>query len=368
MLYLPVLLMEPGGGKSSSNVCLLPVNSALLESARMSALPIGHVAYPVSSETRWRFRFSLLTTVVTTLLIAWGGVVTSIEAGMAFPDWPTSLGSYNLINPVDEWWTFPPYLAEHGHRLMGMLTGLLTVTLAVWTWWADPRSWMRKLGWLAVLLVIVQGVLGGLRVLWVSLDLAVVHACVAQLFFATLVGMTLFTSESWLRAASRPDDTPHAATLRRLTLATVLVLYVQIILGALLRHPGAGIHPLFAGIHVLGACLVVGLAGVTSAVIYKHFWHKRLLRQGTYALLASVGLQFVLGFATYFLLVFESAAAQRSVWQVVLTSAHVVVGALLMAAAVCLGLWTWRPPVDSPATGEPASSAASSSSLQPARP
>jgi hypothetical protein len=127
-----------------------------------------------SSDLRWtwRRRFSWLTVLTTVLLICWGGVVTSIGAGMAFPDWPTSLGSYNLLNPVDEWWTVPAYLAEHGHRLIASLVGMMTVILAAWTWWDDPRAWMRNLGIGAVILVIVQGVLGGLRVLWVSIDLA----------------------------------------------------------------------------------------------------------------------------------------------------------------------------------------------------
>ncbi|PSQ82938.1 MAG: hypothetical protein BRD40_02395 [Bacteroidetes bacterium QS_1_65_9] len=111
----------------------------------MVSLPVGKTTYPVSRETKWRHRFTILTAVVTVLLLAWGGVVTSIDAGMAFPDWPTSLGSYNWLNPVDRWWANPAYLAEHGHRILGSVTGLLTLTLAVWTWQTDPRAWMRWL-------------------------------------------------------------------------------------------------------------------------------------------------------------------------------------------------------------------------------
>ena len=110
------------------------------------------------SDWTWRRRFSVATVITTVLLLSWGGVVTSIGAGMAFPDWPTSLGSYNLLNPVEGWWQVPAYLAEHGHRLIASLVGLLTVILAAWTWWEDPRAWMRKLGLGAVALVVAAGV------------------------------------------------------------------------------------------------------------------------------------------------------------------------------------------------------------------
>jgi cytochrome c oxidase assembly protein subunit 15 len=327
----------------------------------MVSLPVGKTTYPVSRETKWRHRFTILTAVVTVLLLAWGGVVTSIDAGMAFPDWPTSLGSYNWLNPVDRWWANPAYLAEHGHRILGSVTGLLTLTLAVWTWQTDPRAWMRWLGGVAVLLVVAQGVLGGLRVIFVSTDLAMVHACVAQLFFALLVGMALFTSEGWLQASSQLASTSRLPGLRRATLATVCALYVQIVLGALLRHQGGGTDPLYVGLHVTGACLVIGFVGVTGAIALKHLWGKALIRRGVLATAGAVALQFVLGFSAYLVLVYESAAARRSVLQVALNSAHLVVGAILMAAALSLTLLVWRP-----AQSLARSASNGSSSLQPA--
>ena len=178
---------------------------------------------------RARFRFTLATIAAAVALLGWGAFVTSIDAGLAVPDWPSSFDSYDPFNPWPDWWTVTPILAEHGHRLLGALVGLLTLVLAVWTWRSDDRAWMRKLGFAALALVIFQGVLGGLRVVWVSLDLAVVHACVAQLFFALLAAMALFTSRTWQDlTGGRPEiDLPRAAWL------AVAAVYIQIILGAL---------------------------------------------------------------------------------------------------------------------------------------
>jgi len=99
-----------------------------------------------SPELRWRFRFTLLTLVATLCLMAWGGFVTSLFAGMAVPDWPTSFGSLDPLNPRPEWWRITPVLAEHGHRLWGALVGLLTLILAAWTWKTDSRHFRRFTG------------------------------------------------------------------------------------------------------------------------------------------------------------------------------------------------------------------------------
>jgi len=279
---------------------------------------------------------------VTILLICWGGVVTSIGAGMAFPDWPTSLGSYNLINPVDEWWTIPAYLAEHGHRLIASLVGLLTVALAGWTWWADPRGWMRKLSLAAVGLVIVQGVLGGLRVLWVSIDLAMVHACVAQLFFAVLVAMTLFTTKTWRAGRGVLPDTGPARRLRRLAYATAAVVYVQIVLGALLRHPGAGLSGGFTTIHIVGSFVAVALVGAVFVVAEKHFDANRVVRRAAWGLLGAVGIQFALGLAALVVLLYERAQVDLGLAPVLLTVGHLVGGALLFGASIVMALLAAR--------------------------
>jgi cytochrome c oxidase assembly protein subunit 15 len=279
---------------------------------------------------------------------------------MAFPDWPTSLGSYNLINPVDRWWAVTPYLAEHGHRLIASVVGFLTIGLAVWTWRADPRRWMRRLGWAALALVIFQGVLGGLRVLWISLDLAVVHASVAQIFFATLVAMTLFTTRVW---RERRGVLPEGATttrFRRLALLTTGLIYLQIVLGALLRHPGRGVDGVFAGIHITGAFLVTGLVFALFVMAQKHYASNTPMTRATSVLVGTVGLQFALGLAAYVLMLYEAPEGIRSTAQVVLTVGHLVVGALLFGSAVVTTLLARRAPALSPSDGAVSASEAAS--------
>ena len=290
----------------------------------------------------WRHRFSWLTVLATVLLICWGGVVTSIGAGMAFPDWPTSLGSYNLINPVDEWWAVPAYLAEHGHRLVASVVGMLTVVLAAWTWWTDPRAWMRWLGVGAVVLVVVQGILGGLRVLWVSIDLAAVHACVAQLFFAVLVAMTLFTSETWRSGRGVLPGGRAASRLRTLAYAAMGGIYLQIVFGALLRHAGGGVSAGFTAVHVTGAFVVVGLVMAGFVTVEKHFDDVPAVRRAGRGLFGAMSLQFALGLAALLVMLYEEGQSGLTLAPVLLTVAHLVVGALLFGASIVTTLLVAR--------------------------
>lgn len=261
---------------------------------------------------------------------------------MAFPDWPTSLGSYNLINPVEGWWLVPAYLAEHGHRLIASLVGLLTVGLAVWTWWADPRSRMRWLGFMAVALVVAQGILGGLRVLWVSVDLAMLHACVAQLFFAVVVAMTLFVTDTWRHGRGRLPDTGTARWLRRLSYTAAGIVYLQIVFGALLRHPGAGLSAGFTAAHVTGAFLVVGVVLSVFVVVEKHFDDVPVVRRSAWALMGTMGLQFALGLAALLVMLFEVSGSGGYIARVTLTVSHLVVGAVLFGNSVVMALLVSR--------------------------
>ena len=287
--------------------------------------------------------FTALTFAVAILLLAWGAFVTSINAGLAVPDWPTSFRSYDPFNPWPEWWRVTPVLAEHGHRLLGALVGILTVALAVWTWMRDDRRWMRLLGVGAVVLVTLQGLLGGLRVVWVSLDLAVVHACVAQLFFALLASMILFVSPSWNTVANAP---PAAADdrrrIRRAAVITPLVVYIQIVLGALLRHPGTGIDPLLAGLHLGWAFIAIAVI-MNLWTTVRTVWSE-VARIGSLAhvMLGIMTLQVLLGLLAYFVLLDESGMIQPSNVQVVINSAHMVVGALLFASVTAVSVLALR--------------------------
>lgn len=298
----------------------------------------------------WRRRFTYLTLAVTAALISWGGWVTSIEAGLAVPDWPATFGSYDpfrtgMYDPNDpsvRWWRNIPVLAEHGHRLLGALVGMLTLVLAGWTWWADPRSWMRKLGLFAVVLVTTQGVLGGLRVTEISSTLAAVHACTAQLFFALLVSMAVFTTDTWRLRRSILPDGPRARTMRILAWAAAAGVYLQIVIGAMLRHSTQVLSGSFAILHIAGAFVVTGLLFAAFVYVQKHWTDIRPLRRTAWFVLGAVGVQFALGLAAYLVLIHESAMQVRSTAQVVLTVAHLVVGAALFASTIALALWSHR--------------------------
>ena len=289
-----------------------------------------------------RHRFTILTIVTTVLLMAWGAFVTSIDAGLAVPDWPSSFNSYDPFNPWPGWWTITPVLAEHGHRLLGALVGLFTLILSIWTVAADGRRWMRWLAVGALVLVVVQGFLGGLRVVWVSLDLAVVHACAAQLFFSTMICMAVFTSKAW----GETDRLRTIATVPprfvALSVAASVVIYVQIILGALLRHPGTGIDLTLASFHIFWAFVVIGLVLATAYQVHQTLRHVRPVRRWRDAMVALLAVQFLLGVTAFFVLLDEAGITRPSNLQVVANTSHMVVGALLMASSAAVAAWAVR--------------------------
>ena len=298
--------------------------------------------------SRLRYHYAAGGLVLCLILVSWGGVVTSIEAGLAVPDWPTSFGSYDPLvtgysNPADpdtQWWQVGPVLAEHGHRLLGALVGLWIVGLALWTLIADPRRWVRIAAVSAVGLVIAQGTLGGLRVIWTSIDLAVVHAMGAQLFFCTAAALTMMNSKKWL--AHTIEHSPEIKHLRTLTIVTVIAVYVQILLGALLRHPGAGVDMTFVLIHASGSVAALSLIIVTCGYIREHFHDKPILNSGAWWMLIALGVQMVLGMMTLTVLLFDSGQGTRSLIQVILSSSHLAVGTILMGSCACVMLGTLR--------------------------
>ena len=300
---------------------------------------LGMVDPPRATELRWRHRFTVLTAASTLLLMGWGAFVTSIEAGLAVPDWPSSYDSWDPLNPAPGWWRITPLLAEHGHRLLGMLTGLLTTVLAVWTWFAEPRRWLRWLALGAFFLVSLQGVLGGLRVVWLSLDLAVVHAATAQLFLALVVALAVFTSKRWLTANASARGAPDTR-LFRWSLAILGAVWLQIVLGALLRHPGTGIHPVLAGLHIGGAVLVAIPVGAFLYRVWEHFAASRVLLRGAWVLAGLVDLQILLGLTAWFVTLDDAGMLQPGRLQVVVNTSHAVLGAFLMSGAVLAVLGT----------------------------
>jgi cytochrome c oxidase assembly protein subunit 15 len=218
---------------------------------------------PRSTHNPWLHRFAVLTAVATLALIGIGGVVTSHEAGMAVPDWPSSYGYNMFLFPISKWWHVGNIFYEHSHRLFASGVGLLTTILAVWLWFAESRRWLRWLGIIAFLAVVVQGILGGLRVVLFKDQIGIFHATLAQLFFVLTCAIALFTSRWWtvkVGQASSPSSEakqgsesegstetagtgmmPVLRSARRLFVGTTLLIFLQLILGATMRHEHSGL-------------------------------------------------------------------------------------------------------------------------------
>lgn len=190
----------------------------------------------------WLHRFAVLTAIITFLLLGLGGLVTSHEAGMSVPDWPTSYG-YNMFALPIKFWHGGAFF-EHTHRLLASAVGLLTTVLAVWLWLKDPRQWMKWLGVIAFVLVVAQGILGGLRVVLSEAQLGIIHGVVGQSFFILLCALALFTSRFWVNWSA--GETVFCVTrgLWRLALAATILIFCQLVLGATMRgqHAGLAIH------------------------------------------------------------------------------------------------------------------------------
>ena len=181
------------------------------------------------------------------LLIIAGALVTSNDAGLSVPDWPTSFGS---------WYKIPKLVGgvkfEHTHRMIAQVAGVLTIILAIWTWKVEKRRWMRLLGFAAVGTVIAQGILGGITVLfYLPPAVSSAHAALAQTFFCIAVAMAMFTGRQWIEDQPRVEFDQRRPSLFTLTLLSIFVLYVQLILGAMFRHHGISWWP-----HVLNAVVV----------------------------------------------------------------------------------------------------------------
>ena len=187
----------------------------------------------------WLHRFAVLTAIITFLLLGVGGLVTSHEAGMSVPDWPTSYG-YNMFALPIKFWKGGAFF-EHSHRLLASGAGFLTTILAVWLWLKDSRRWMKWLGVVAFLLVVAQGVLGGLRVTLKMDNLGVIHGVVAQSFFILICAIALFTSRFWGNWSAGEKMFCVTRGLRTLVLATTVLIFCQLVLGATMRGQHAGL-------------------------------------------------------------------------------------------------------------------------------
>jgi cytochrome c oxidase assembly protein subunit 15 len=289
----------------------------------------------------WHHRYVKLVTVFTVLLIAAGGMVTSTDSGLSVPDWPTTYGWNMFTFPLSKWVGGIRY--EHSHRLIASTVGFLTIIMAVWTWWVDPRRWVRRLGFAALGAVILQGLLGGLTVLFfLPAPISIGHAGLAQIFFCLTLTLALVTSPGWKNATAPVAD----PMLRRVAAATSVLIFAQILIGATMRHTNAGLaipdFPYAFGhlvppvwnsrvaihfAHRVGA-LVVTLAILATAghVFYHHRRRQELVRPA-FLLLLFVSMQVTLG-----------AFVVWSGKDPVINTAHVVNGALVLGTSLVLTL------------------------------
>jgi cytochrome c oxidase assembly protein subunit 15 len=241
-------------------------------------------------------------------------------------------------------------LYEHGHRLVASAVGMLMVILAVWLWLKEPRRWVKRLGWLALLAVIVQGILGGLTVLFfLPAAISVSHGALAQTFFCLTICLALFTSRQWQREAVKIEDI-HRPSLQTLTIATTAAVFVQLILGAVMRHTKSGLaipdFPLAFGklippfdsakiaihfSHRIGALIVTIFVVWTVARILQHYRHQKKLFRPALLLICALLAQVTLGAFTIW--------TQKAV---IITTAHVATGALILGTSLVLALRAYR--------------------------
>ncbi|MGA8100767.1 MAG: COX15/CtaA family protein [Candidatus Acidiferrales bacterium] len=274
--------------------------------------------------------FAIFTACSTLVLLMAGALVTSNDAGLSVPDWPLSYGSW-----------MPPMVGgifyEHGHRMIAAFVGCLSIILAVWLWRADHRRWVRWLGVTALGLVIAQGVLGGVTVRYfLPPAVSSAHATLAQLFFITVISIAMFTSKWWRSDLPELEDSGSPA-LRSLVVCTTAVIIVQLFLGAAFRHNALGIQP-----HLVGAVVVAVMVVLTSRAVRKRFPLVKDLRRCGQWLNIFFGIQILLGIAAYWVTIAYHDAPQPMPLFVTVTVAHVLGGALTLAASFVLTLTTFR--------------------------
>jgi len=284
-------------------------------------------------------RFAVLVACATFFLIIAGANVTSHDAGLATSDWPLSYGQFFPKMVGNLFW-------EHGHRLMATGVGLLTIALAICLQSRERRTWVKRLGWIALGGVIAQGLLGGLTVK-MNLPLAVsaAHATLAQLFFLTTVSLAVFTSRSWITPASTVSEYGEGVSIRALCVVALLVVLVQLVLGATLRHSATWDQPLPTGLllaHIGGAVIVTLVLGVTILILLMRYRDEKYLARPAFIAIAVLVVQLLLGLAAYITRTTSPYDPQPLNPMIAVTVAHVACGALVFAATIVLTLRVFK--------------------------
>ncbi len=303
-------------------------------------------AIPSSDAPRWLHRWAVLTVCATLGLLLLGSLVTTLRAGMADKSGlrqPLHLLQADLVAEAErQGYALHLYVLEHSHRAAGWLVGVMAIILCVWLWIADRRTWMKWLGTLALVGVSAQGVLGGLRVLFhanYGVDLATLHGCLAQLVFAILVGLALFTSGSWQEPARRG----WSPSLLKLTLGVSALVYVQVVFGAIVRHS----HLRFAQrLHFLLAFAVFGVIFSLVLALREESALDRRVRWLGRFLTILLTLQVILGVEAWMLRFGNYTLPEQqpfSLGSSIVRTLHFVCGTLLFSTTVMLALLARRP-------------------------
>ena len=275
-------------------------------------------------------RFAVFVVCWTILLLIAGALVTSNEAALSVPDWPLSYGTLT-----------PPMVGgiryEHSHRVIAGVLGLLSIVLAVWVWAKDERRWLRWFSVIAVAGIAAQAVLGGevvrqLLHYW----LPVAHACFAQIVFASILSIAVFTSRWWVSDQPQVDDT-GSPSIHSLAIANSAVIYFQVILGAGFRHKEIPVWP-----HMVGAIIVLGMVIWLAAVLRRRFEKSAAISKTRILLHAILGTQLLLGLGAYWSRLTTADAPQPMPLMVTLTVLHTVVGAILFGISVLIVLLCYR--------------------------
>jgi cytochrome c oxidase assembly protein subunit 15 len=278
-------------------------------------------------------RFSVFVVFWTILLFVAGALVTSKDAALSVTDWPTSHGT--MVPPLSSLQGGDFF--EFSHRVVAGGLGILVLVLAVLLWVKESRVWLRWLGFVAVLGVVVQAILGGQVVIrLLHYWLPVIHACFAQIVFAAVLGIAVFTSRWWVSDRPQLEDS-GSPSIHTLSVFNAAVIYVQVILGAGFRHKDIPVWP-----HIAGAMVVLGVVTWTAVVLRKRFGQSRELAKARILLHAIFGTQFLLGFAAYWSRISTADAPQPLPVMVTLTVIHTVVGAILFAFSILVVLMCYR--------------------------
>jgi cytochrome c oxidase assembly protein subunit 15 len=277
-------------------------------------------------------RIAVFIAILTFIVIVAGALVTSEDAGLSVPDWPTSYGHILRL---------PPWVGgivyEHSHRMIASLTGILTIVIAFWTLFVDRRRWMKYLAFGALNTIVVQGVLGGVTVLnFLPPAVSTAHAVVGQTFFCIAIAIAVFTGRKWVESA--PDsiaDNGHPR-LFVLCLYSIAILYLQLVLGGMFRHHGMSWWP-----HVVNSVSVALILTWTAVRALIEFPRIEPIRRPAVLLLFTLMVQLLLGFAAFLTRVAWSGPQANNA-MVISTVAHTAVGALLLAIVAVLTIQVWR--------------------------